>query len=188
MILNYDSDNSVKDPLWAPQKKRRRPLICILSDSEDEEQPTRFNPRSIENIDLPTNIQIEQHTTPIHPKKKKTVNHRNENKKARVLGEAYLGLKKTNNKKLTPCVEKPKRIIKPRCSHTNLNTNSKAKNSFLCALITDQEREKIHSYFWTLESWAEKKAFVRAAAVRRKIRRRRKGSNSGRQEVVMIFS
>lgn len=75
-------------------------------------------------------------------------------------------------------MEKPKRIIKPRCSHSNLNTNSKAKNSFLCALITDQEREKIHSYFWTLESWAEKKAFVRAAAVRRKIRRRRKGSKS----------
>lgn len=66
--------------------------------------------------------------------------------------------------------------MKPRCSHTNIAP--KSKNSFLCALVTDEEREKMNKQFWKLKTWAEKITFVKGSAVRRCIRRRRKSQRN----------
>ncbi|CAH2090934.1 unnamed protein product [Euphydryas editha] len=123
-------------------------------------------PSYLENI-LPTDEEIEHNFSC----KENVVQL---NRKARVLGKSYLGFKKSNDGKYEPCIEKPKREIKSRCSHTKLNFDSKHKNSFLCASITKEDRKAINSYFWNLKTWAEKKTFVRTAAVRRLIRRRRR--------------
>ncbi|CAG4955072.1 unnamed protein product [Parnassius apollo] len=167
-ILSLGSDDSVQDPHWVPPSEKINRRLSV-SDSEDEVPLLLLRtsePSSLENI-LPTDEDIEHHF-----RSKENVVQLN--RKARVLGKSYLGFKKSDNGKYKPCVEKPKREIKPRCSHTKLNTDSKHKNSFLCASITEEDRKAIHSYFWGLKTWAQKKTFVRTAAVRRLIRHRRR--------------
>lgn len=165
-IQPYCSDDSVEDPHWA------LPRQMSVSESE-EDVPLlslrRNNTRFLEVISFPTDDEIEHQVRPRKSDNKKE-NHRLVNKKARVLGEAYLGYKKVNNR-YKQCVEKPERMKKARCSHTKLV--SRSKHSFMCNTITEEERRMIHSYFWNLKTWAEKKTFVKAAAVRRGIRRRR---------------
>lgn len=169
-----DSDDSVQDPHWAPVSKKRRIRLPSSSDSEDKVQISS-NTNLRENI--PPTADIEDEIEPTQVLQKRATNIVQVNRKARVLGEAYLGFKKINDDKYKPCVDRPKRTLKPRCLHSKLSTDQKSKNAFMCALITDEEREAIHAYFWNLKTWAEKKTFVKSAAVRRGIRRRRR-SNS----------
>ncbi|CAG5019360.1 unnamed protein product [Parnassius apollo] len=170
-ILSLGSDVSVQH--WVPPSEKRKRRLSV-SDSEDEVPLLllrRSEPSSLENI-IPTDEDIEHHC-----RSKENVVQLN--KKARVSDKSYLGFKKSDNGKYKPCVEKPKREIKPRCSHTKLNTDTKHKNSFLCASITEEDRKAIHSYFWGLKTRAEKKTFMKTAAVRRLIRcRRRKDQTS----------
>ncbi|CAH0716672.1 unnamed protein product, partial [Brenthis ino] len=146
---------------------RRRRILPSLNnencDSDDADNVSEVS--QSENIDDNTSISV-QISLPCTVKL---------NKKARVAGKSYLGYKKLANK-WTACVEKPARILKPRCVHTCVVP--KTKYSFLCALVTNEEREQIHKHFWKLKTWPEKIAFIRAAAVRRCIRRRRKSQQN----------
>ncbi|KAJ2948043.1 hypothetical protein O0L34_g9841 [Tuta absoluta] len=88
------------------------------------------------------------------------------NKAARVLGKAYVGYKKIGDK-YKQCIEKPAKIMKARCLHTN--TEFKTSQTFLCAIVSEEERIKLHLDFWNLKTWDEKKAYIKALAVRREI-------------------
>lgn len=107
-ILAYDSDDSVKDPLWQAISEEDN-VVVPSSESEDDVQST---------INDLSDTVVETHVTP--------------------------------------------EVIRP------------ATYSSLCALVSQEEREKLHSQFWNLKTWPEKKAFVKNACVRREIRRRRK--------------
>lgn len=199
MIPIYDnlSDDSDQDPDWTPTVSRgRRSLYYIGSsqfyDSETDDSVIQCNKRlSVQDLhknrhlflrrrrillpnsdsgddgdrsvrDINDNGPVSIHPLPCTVKN---------NKAARVLGRPYLGFKKLDGK-WTACVEKPKRVIKPRCLHTSLIP--KSKNSFMCALISDDDRKAIHKQFWRLKTWSEKMAFIKSSAIRRRIRRRRK--------------
>ncbi|KAH9632643.1 hypothetical protein HF086_008470 [Spodoptera exigua] len=197
-IFQNLSDNSDDDPDWVPVISRRRrsfyPLRSQIEEHLDFDESIRslsvqdlkrnrnlfLKPRRIlpflddEDSDSDDNVtrvsvphNIDGNSSAVQKPLPCTVK---ENKEARIAGKSYLGYKKLANK-WTACVEKPERILKPRCSHTCLAP--KSKNSFLCALVSDEEREQIHKHFWKLRTWPEKMAFIKALAVRRCIRRRR---------------
>ncbi|CAG9794569.1 unnamed protein product [Diatraea saccharalis] len=184
-IFDNLSDDSDIDPDWAPEsvvgRRTRYPLANECDSDENISQLTvrdlRFNrqlflrrQRILLALDSDNSDNDESgvaNTVTAAAPLPCTVKR---NKEARVAGKSYLGYKKLDNK-WTACVERPKRVLKPRCSHTSVAP--KSKNSFLCALVTDEEREQIHKTFWELKSWPEKITFVKTLAVRRCIRRRR---------------
>lgn len=178
------SDNSDDDPDWAPDiSRRRRPLYprqrSLSSDDsqltvQDLHRNTHLFLRKRRRIFSfsESDENIEPNVAHVRKELPCTVKR---NKAARVAGKPYLGYKKMSDKWI-PCVEKPERILKSRCLHTN--TTYKSKNSFLCGLVSDDERKHIHEKFWGLKTWAEKIAFIKTSAVRRCIRRRRKSQQT----------
>lgn len=197
------SDNSDDDPDWAPVISRRRRLFQQLQTSTNHENIHDYDSDSNENSLTVQDLQKNRHlflrrrrkTMPLldSGEDSETSSIENNepnttasvyrhlprttklNKAARVAGKPYLGYKKLNDKWI-PCVEKPERVLKPRCLHSNVT--AKSIHSFLCALVSDDERQKIHKQFWEFKTWPEKIAFIKASAVRRCIRRRRKSART----------
>lgn len=60
------------------------------------------------------------------------------------------------------------------CSH---NTSEAQPRTFLCATINEKQRDNIFKYFWSLDSWVAKKAYINLVRIR-PIMRRRKSSTS----------
>lgn len=100
-------------------------------------------------------------------------------KKKRVLGQSYKGYKKFDSGKIVQNCEKSSRTIKQRCAH--INTTKKTSRTFMCILISDDERNLLFKKFWNFPTWAEKKAFVMGLVSTRKIRRRRKRTEENRE-------
>ena len=68
-------------------------------------------------------------------------------------GEAYKGVKRKKNEK-PKAVERPAKKFKADpCSDEN------------CKKVSQQRRMSIFNYFWKLESWSAKKAYVRASVL-----------------------
>lgn len=99
-------------------------------------------------------------------------------KRQRLLGKPYMGYKKKYGK-LEQTTPKAARSVKSRCNHTVIQ--QKSKNSFMCGLVTEEERAALHTKFWNMKSWSEKNAFVQGLVSKRSLRKQRKrddGSNS----------
>ncbi|KAL1487706.1 hypothetical protein ABEB36_015613 [Hypothenemus hampei] len=80
---------------------------------------------------------------------------RDENKKSRMHGEEYLGLKKDDDGHFKLMVRKNKRTLKPGCNSQKCNT-SKVR---FCSDFKEDERKHIFEYFWEL-TWDMKKLFL----------------------------
>lgn len=101
------------------------------------------------------------------------------NKNQRVKGREYIGRKieksQDQDKPLLTFVGKERRKMRPKlCSHS-LRV-AKTTRSFLCANISEDERCYIFDYFWDLESWEGKKAYLKNLIRIRSIIRRRKST------------
>ena len=144
-ILNLS--NSDNDADWDPTVIRKKRLRALSSSDESltQSQQTYSSTRQINPVQSATRSAIAKRS-----------------KIDRVFGKPYIGFRKIEGK-FQPCTAKPERIMRPRCHHTN--KTSKGKNTFLCALINNDERMKIHSHFWRLTTWKEKISFVKALAI-----------------------
>lgn len=103
-----------------------------------------------------------------------TVSNRKSRSRAKVLrlkGETYQGYKRSKEKVVTR-ISRDAKKLKDRCNHTELRKVT--SKSFLCASVTERDRETIFDKFWKLETWNEKKLFVRNLVRTRPVRRRRK--------------
>ena len=96
-------------------------------------------------------------------------------------GESYIGYSRANNGNVTHDKPKPARTIKPRCNHTKPKKCN--DQTFQCASVGDDTREKLFEQFWALPSWAAKAAYIKGSTNTRKPKRRRKESDvSWKQE------
>ncbi|CAG9828328.1 unnamed protein product [Diabrotica balteata] len=59
----------------------------------------------------------------------------------------------------------------------------KSDRSFLCNLISENERKSAFKTFWNFSTWSEKKAFVKGLVSTRHIRRRRKKTENNAKEL-----
>lgn len=92
----------------------------------------------------------------------------------RVKGKAYEGYKRSSDG-ITRTLRGAKEQ-KERCNHSVPKII--LKTSFRCGLVTSEDRKMVFNQFWGLESWGEKKVFVRSLVNSRPIRRRRKDTQS----------
>ncbi|CAH2004694.1 unnamed protein product [Acanthoscelides obtectus] len=97
-------------------------------------------------------------------------------KKSRVAGLSYVGYKKSDDGKIKQNCMKTSRSVKERCSHTLCG--KKSERSFLCNMVSENDRQRIFKKFWNFSSWPEKKAFVKGLTSTRDVRRRRKDANN----------
>ncbi|XP_074026330.1 uncharacterized protein [Leptinotarsa decemlineata] len=109
-------------------------------------------------------------------KKRKVVkgeNKRHMNKKLRMSGQNYLGFRKPKNQNNTfHDTPREERRLKPRC-------NCKKVIRRKCQEVSEQNREKIFSKFWSQMNWDQRRTFV-ANTVRIGERRRHIESESRR--------
>lgn len=89
----------------------------------------------------------------------------------RLKGKSYQGYKR-NREKVVSRTPREAKKLKQRCGHRAPSKST--KKSFMCSFITEEERQSIFKSFWKLETWNEKKLFVRNHVITRPIRRRRK--------------
>lgn len=99
------------------------------------------------------------------------------NKKQRVMGKPYTGRKIEinieDNEKTLSYIGKDKRGMSTKgCSH--IATEAKSSRTFLCAAISEQQRESTFRYYWSLDTWEAKKAYIKNLVRIRSINRRRK--------------
>ncbi|CAG5033381.1 unnamed protein product [Parnassius apollo] len=162
-IFDNLSDNSDDDPDWAPETSLRRRILYPLANEDLYDKLniscSAENVSSLSVQDLRSNRQLFLRRRRILPSLDSDIDNSGillpenitsasvslpstvkRNKEARIAGKPYLGYKKLDSK-WTACIERPKRVLKSRCSHTIAAPTS--KNSFLCALVTDEEREKL---------------------------------------------
>ena len=74
------------------------------------------------------------------------------NKKLRMQGDAYLGVKKNDQGVKTHCKERAGRLLCPSGCSKKCEKMSKMR---LCSLITDENRNAIFEKFWKTMSWEE---------------------------------
>lgn len=132
----------------------------------------------VNNDIIPLEVIDEPHTAPVdaipreRPKKLTITERRKLTREKRLRGKQYTGYERSREKIVTHATLRAAKKIKPRCSHRQ--PKKELKNSFLCSLISQEDRKNIFSFFWKLGSWGEKKVFVRGLVNTRPIRRRRK--------------
>lgn len=94
-----------------------------------------------------------------------------QSQKNRLFGKEYIGYKIVNGKSVQN-VPKVKRTIKKRCSHIHLQKIS--SKSFMCGLFSENDRMHAFKSFWKMNTWQEKRGFVRGLVINCPITRRRK--------------
>lgn len=77
---------------------------------------------------------------------------------------------------------KKKRIIKERCNHTIVN--QKSSNSFMCGLFSDADHKNVFKLFWKMNTWQEKRGYIRSLVTNRPIMRRRKINKSDKAKKI----
>ena len=102
---------------------------------------------------------------------------KNRNKRQRMQGEKYLGLKKTQDGTYSYSVERGKHQVAPR------NCSKRCKN---CPLFTEKEREDIFSRFWNNMNWEQRKVFVSAMVDKFDVKQR-KDKDSRRRNSCRYF-
>lgn len=151
-----DLDNSSKDPTWFPNNNNESD-DSMHSETEDENlRIKRLYREATEQTRMRVVIETNDNTTPGKKRARpgRSDNEqwqKNRNKKLRMQGQKYLGLKKDHNGKYAYSIEREEREILPskcskRCKH--------------CALFTENERTEIFNRFWNNMDWDQKKIFV----------------------------
>lgn len=155
MSVNSSPERSDSSPF--PTNIKRRRYIIYSSDSSNE-YPAQET-RAIAEIS----------SSKPAPQSSQSKARRN-----RLLGKPYMGYKKKDGKleQTTPIAG---RSVKSRCDHTSIK--QKSKNSFMCKLVSEEERAALHFKFWNMKSWSAKKAFIQGLVSRRNLRRQRKRDN-----------
>uniref|UniRef100_A0A6P7G5A1 Uncharacterized protein LOC114337820 n=1 Tax=Diabrotica virgifera virgifera TaxID=50390 RepID=A0A6P7G5A1_DIAVI len=102
--------------------------------------------------------------------------NRNKNKIQRVLGQKYNSRKRKciaddNSKSKSYYDLHTGRSIKKQCLHS---ATAKFDRSFLCSLISEDRRQSLFKYFWSLGTWEAKKAYLKNLIRMRPVIRRRK--------------
>ena len=81
------------------------------------------------------------------------------NKKNILQGKAYFGAKKSADYNWKFSEPKLKRAIKPLC---DCKRSKYSKSSIMCNTFTEKDRQDIlFDGYWKIESWEDKKGFVR---------------------------
>lgn len=157
MSIDSSPEQSDSSPIPITTKSRR--YIVYTSDSDSSN--THPVQDSANNIKIPGSSQ----TAPFGQYMAK---------RCRLLGKSYMGYKKKDGKLEQNTLRKA-RSVKSRCSHTVMN--KKSKHSFMCGLVSEEERSTLHSKFWNMKTWSEKKAFVQGLVSQRSLRKKRKPDN-----------
>lgn len=79
-----------------------------------------------------------------------------ETKLKRVRGKGYEGYRRNKEKHITR-TPREARHLKARCNHKTIEIEKIRKKSFLCASLTDEDRQDIFRRLWKLDTWNEKK-------------------------------
>ncbi|KAL1005027.1 hypothetical protein UPYG_G00053610 [Umbra pygmaea] len=103
-------------------------------------------------------------------------NWKSEQKRRRMLGQPYIGIK---NKEGVP---KEPPVMGPRCQSA-----AHVKPSMYCSNIGEPDREKIFKCFWENMNWEEKKMYVRSLVDVNPVRRRRASEYSRRSSTLIFF-
>lgn len=155
--ISVNSSPERSDSSSFPTTTKRRRYIIYSSDSSDEcpVQETRVI------AEIPSKEPVPQFT-------------QSKARRYRLLGKPYMGYKKKDGKleQTTPIAG---RSVKSRCDH--IAVQQKSKNSFMCKLVSEEERAALHYKFWNMKSWSEKKAFIQGLVSRRNLRKQRKRDN-----------
>lgn len=88
-------------------------------------------------------------------------------KKKRVLGQSYIEYKEFEDGKIAQNCKKSSRSVKQNCDH--MNTTKGTSRTFMCKVISEDERNLLFKNFWNFPTWTEKKAFVMGLVSTREI-------------------
>lgn len=158
--MSIDSPSEQSDSSSIPTTTKGRRYIIYSSDSDSSNEcPVQESDTRIEISSNSQTVQLGQSTA----------------KRRRLLGKSYIGYKKKDGK-LEQNTPKEGRSVKSRCNHTAMK--QKSKHTFMCGLVSEEERTALHSKFWNMKAWSDKKAFVQGLVSQRSLRKTRKRDNS----------
>lgn len=104
--------------------------------------------------------------------KRKLNSRREETKTKRLKGEKYIGYSRSQDGKIQHNVQREKKQMKNRCSHKT--SQKQSSRTLMCGEVSEETRMKTFNYFWNLESWDERKSYIRGLVSTKEISRRRK--------------
>ncbi|KAK6191297.1 hypothetical protein SNE40_003024 [Patella caerulea] len=148
----FDDDDDDRDPEWTPRKK----TSMFELDSDDGVQPIPVD-------DILTTIIIDSPNTAIKEHSKSRAKRgrsnpsnwdRNINKKLRMEGKSYRGLKQDEGGKYALTSERMGRQM------GELKCTKSCRMSKKCSVFNEEERQSIFNGFWADMSWNQKKVFV----------------------------
>ncbi|RVE41537.1 hypothetical protein evm_013814 [Chilo suppressalis] len=174
--VTYPLNNSINEPLAIPDIAEETINIRINISPDDSIADSNFVPLSdITNVEpmLSNDLNsfpeqnLEADAAKASRKRKRKADRetwkRDLNRKDRMLGKAYTGFKKVNNKYIQN-EPKPKRTMGPKCS-SSFCARSKI---LFCSNLTEETRQQIFKRFWNM-TWKEKKCNVREEDYQRHI-------------------
>lgn len=135
MVAEVGSDDDVRDPTYIREQSS--------SDSDDDEP--------IPGLQLDHEETVESESTG----SKRKITQREGNKKLRMEGKAYKGMKQVDGR-WGHCVERGGRILCPR----NCSKRCDKRDYRLCSHITEDERREMFDKFWVTMNWEERKVYV----------------------------
>ncbi|CAH0716450.1 unnamed protein product, partial [Brenthis ino] len=167
-VMDFSPDNSIADPDFVP-----------LSDI------TNVEPMVSDDFDSFPEQNLEGDAAKESRKRKQKADRktwrRELNKKDRMLGKAYVGFRKVNNKYIQEG-SKPQRAMGPKCS-SSFCARSKV---LFCSNLTEDIRQQIFERFWSM-TWKEKKMYVRSMVDTENIKRKTTESKSRRSETRLYY-
>ncbi|CAH2986745.1 unnamed protein product [Chilo suppressalis] len=192
--VTYPLNNSINEPLAIPDIAEETINIRINISPDDSIADSNFVPLSdITNVEpmLSNDLNsfpeqnLEADAAKASRKRKRKADRetwkRDLNRKDRMLGKAYTGFKKVNNKYIQN-EPKPKRTMGPKCS-SSFCARSKI---LFCSNLTEETRQQIFKRFWNM-TWKEKKMYVRSMVDTQIVKRKTTGSESRRSETKLYY-
>lgn len=164
-------------------------LFPEQANSEDTDEGTSLPEITDGNEILPTDIDEEENSVEEEQIRKRSKRHKvdpekwtsNANKKKREQGLAYSGKAKIGNK-WKYNLKKPAKVLANPCKCSW----SKKASVLKCTTLSEENRNKIFNYYWTL-SWAEKKMYVKDLAKLEKVKRRRGNEERSRRDYTVKY-
>ena len=130
-----------------------------LQGSQFHVQPVKFQiqplSKNADNNNSNTKLEINESE---HPAKCGSSLKRRNNAALRLQGKDYIGYKRYGNK-IEQSEQKLAKSVKERCSHSDVS--SKSTRSFMCGVVSDDDRKAIFNQFWNMSSWEAKKTLVK---------------------------
>lgn len=167
-----EHDDSDIDPDWTPEKRKQGDFDVVTDDSSD---------------DLPTQQDNSETTDKIRAKRGRSDEKQwesNQNKKLRMHGLQYKGVKKDANGHYKYCKERNARIMGPRgCS----KRCEKANKGRSCTIITETERTDIFNSFWENMNWKEKKVYVSGMVNKLPVSERQDPGKESRRQITYKY-